>query len=177
MTWTAPLTAVANTALSAAQWNASVRDNFAETAPGKATTAGYHFVSTGTNAIAERAILGAVVDTSQTTASTTYTDLATIGPTVTITTGTQALVWISCQVGQTTANQTCTTYIVTGATTVTASDNVAIVSDTAAGTSSRFGVCNLQALTAGSNVFTMQYRVLTAGTGTFLRRRIQVMAL
>ena len=56
MAWTTPLTAVSNTALTAAQWNASVRDNLLMTAPALATTTGRHFVSTGANTIAERAI-------------------------------------------------------------------------------------------------------------------------
>lgn len=38
MAWTNPLTAVANSPLSAAEWNAHVRDNLNETAPGKTMT-------------------------------------------------------------------------------------------------------------------------------------------
>ena len=69
MVWSTPLTAVANTPLTAAQWNASVRDNFNETAPAKATVGGRIFASTGPNTIAEREVLADVVETAETTTS------------------------------------------------------------------------------------------------------------
>ncbi len=177
MAWSTPLTAVANAALTAAQWNASVRDNFAQTAPAKATTSGRIFVATGVNTIAERSILQAAVDTSETTTSTTFVDLSTVGATVTLTTGTKALVWINAQITNTATVSSYVAYAVTGASTLSPSDTIALIYDPpVAGGSVRAGFCDLRALTSGSNTFTMQYRV-NSGTGTFWKRRIQVMGL
>jgi len=178
MTWSAFPTAVYQQAPPYTWWNTYIRDNGNETAVAKATTAGYHFVSTGTNAIAERAILGASVDATETTTSTSYVDLATPGPSVTMTTGTKALIWMNVQLGNSTSSQAFASYGVSGATTLAPADSLGILSDnqaTGAG-GNRIGVCDLRALTAGSNTFFMQYRT-QAGTGSFLRRRIQVMGL
>jgi hypothetical protein len=54
VTWSAPMTAVANSTFTAAQFNQYVRDNLNETAPAKATSAGSYFVADGVNSIAER---------------------------------------------------------------------------------------------------------------------------
>lgn len=97
MAWTAPMTAAERAVWTSAQWNAHVRDNLLETMPAKATTEGSYFVSTAANAIAERVLGGNVVTTSETCTDTDYGDLATVGPAVTSTTGSEALVWISCE--------------------------------------------------------------------------------
>jgi hypothetical protein len=177
MAWGTPLTAVANSALTAAQWNASVRDNLNETAPAKATTAGTIFVATGVNTIAERFILDDIVETSETTTNTSYISLATNGPVVTITTGVKAMVWINCSMSNSTANQgTWASWECSGATTIAAIDSRALYLQSAAGNDTRAGVCSLNTTTPGSNVFRMLYRV-TGNTGTFLRRRMQIMSL
>jgi len=87
MSWTAPLTAVATASLSAAQWNASVRDNLLETAPAKATAAGQVFVATAANAIAARTPSSNLITTIETTTSTTSGVLPTAGPSVSVVTG------------------------------------------------------------------------------------------
>lgn len=178
MAWTTPLTAVANSPLTSAQWNASVRDNFNETAPAKATGNGTLFVGAGANIIAERQILDNIVDTSETATSTTYVNLATNGPIVTIATGTFALTWINAMHANSTAGSgTFSSFEITGASAVTATDQRAIHQQNAgAGMDIRSGVCALNATTAGTNVFRMQYRV-GSGTGSFSRRRMIVMAL
>jgi hypothetical protein len=178
MAWHTPMTWAPSQTVTFTQLNDNIRDNSNETAPAKATTAGYHFASNGTNTIVERAILGAYVDASETSASTSFTNLATNGPLVTMATGVQALVWISCQLGNSSATASTTAcYEVTGATTRAASNNLSIINDsTASGSLQRGSVCNLEALTPGTNTFHMQYLV-SAGTGTWLRRRIQVMSL
>ena len=56
MAWSAPMTAVSGSVLTAAQFNTYVRDNLNETAPAKATAAGQIFVSTAANAIAARLV-------------------------------------------------------------------------------------------------------------------------
>jgi len=177
MAWSTPLTATATTALTAAQWNASVRDNLLETAVAKATTAGSHFVATGPNALAERILDDAIVDTSETSTSTSYTNLATNGPVLTATTGTQALSWLQCSMSNT--NAAAGTYAsleISGATTLAASDARGLYLQSPAGYDVRCGVCTLNATTPGSNTFRMQYKV-ASGTGTWLRRRLIVMPL
>lgn len=175
MAWGTPLTAVSNAALTAAQWNASVRDNLLETAPAKATTAGGIFVATGANAIAQRVPLASTIATSETATATSYTNLATVGPQVSVTTGTQALVLWSAQMGNNTSGQN--NYLsvaVTGATTTAASDTWATrYQSFGANARHRATAFHWFTLNAGSNIFTMSYRV-DAGTGTFLDRELLV---
>ncbi len=93
MAWTAPMTAIAGSVFTAAQFNTFIRDNLAETAPAKATNPGAYFTTSDTNQISERAFLDAIVETSQGTTSTTYTNLATSGPAVTVTSGPYLLIY------------------------------------------------------------------------------------
>lgn len=178
MSWSTPLTAVANTGLTAAQWNASVRDNLNETAPAKAANAGSWFIATGANAIAERRILTNSITTAQTTGSTSYTNLATTGPAVTITTGTQALVLVSSRLTTDTSGQSAyAMYAVSGATTIAADDTGSLEGQNSAGNNVRATSAYVESsLNAGSNTFTVQYRV-SGGTGTFSRRRLVVMGM
>jgi hypothetical protein len=179
MAWSTPLTAVSSTSLTAAQWNASVRDNLLETAPAKATTAGSLIVASGVNTIAQRTPASALVSTSQSTTNTSYVDLTTAGPAVTVTTGTSALVAIygGMQNSAATAN-VWMSFAVSGATTLAASDNTALGYDspTAASTVYHGAIHLVGGLTAGSNTFTAKYRV-SAGTGTFNQRRLLVVPL
>lgn len=179
MAWTTPLTAVANTALTAAQWNASVRDNLLTTPAALATIAGRWFVTTGTNAIAQRAIENDTVATVETSVSTSYTDLTTGGPVVSLTTGTQAIAFVSCRLqNQTAGSQALSGCAVSGATTVAGNDNdcVRTLSD-AINSMIRASACiYYAALTSGSNTFTQKYRV-TANAGTFGERSLTVMGL
>lgn len=173
------MTAVSGATFAASEFNTYVRDNLNETAPAKATAAGQLFVSTGTNAIAARTPDTSNVNTSQTTASTTYTDLATVGPTVTATTGTSALVFISSTMNTSSSGQNVyTSYAVSGASSVTATDDRAVLLQAAAANQAiRATHAYLETgLTAGSNTFTAKYRV-TGGTGTYSNRRIAVLPL
>lgn len=172
--WTTPLTGVANTALTAAQWNASVRDNLLETFVAKATVAGSYAVATTANAIAERVIGHDIILTQQTGTATSYGNLATVGPTVTVTTGTSALIFTSAQLENSGAGSTWASFGVTGATTTAINDQWAIFNQSGATFGGRFGVTTWQALTGGSNVFLMQYRV-SSGTGTYDDRALNVM--
>jgi hypothetical protein len=177
MAWTTPLTAVANAALTAAQWNLSVRDNLAETAPAKATTAGRIFVATGTNGIAERAISQNIVETQETTTSTAYVDLTTAGPAVTAATGTQALMWLSAYLDSSVSTaHAAAGYAISGATTASAADEKAVRS--VSGLMRASALDYVTGLTAGSNTFTAKYRSSgITNTATFANRRIGVMAL
>lgn len=182
MAWSAPMTAVANTAFTAAQFNTYVRDNLNQTAPAKATTAGTIFVGTGSNSIAERFPSTDIVNTTQTTSNTSYVNLGTTGPTVTVQTGVSALVFIQCRIRNTTSTNTAfASYALSGATSMASDDNRCISSlgETNAGgdyTGSFLHTTGTSALTAGSNTFTMKYRV-GGGEGEYSRRRIIVIPL
>lgn len=179
MSWTTPLTAVASTALTAAQWNASVRDNLLTTAPALATSAGAIFAATGTNAIAQRIPSTNNTNGGETTTSTTYTSTlsgggGTAGPAITVTTGPKALISFHCRQSTSLSTTNVWTSVATsGATTIAASDNWATSMDIVS--SQIFhGLTYVEPLlTAGSNTFTMSYRV-SGGTGTFATRRINV---
>lgn len=175
------MTAVANAIFTAAQFNQYVRDNLNETAPAKAVTAGGYFVATGVNALAERTAGSDFVNASEATSSTSYTALATPGPSVTKTTGTTAIVALYGLVSVDTAGSTAAmSYAVSGASAIAASDTRTVSyqpASVAAARSLRASAVTLQdGLTPGSNTFTAQYRV-TGGTGTFNNRRIAVIPL
>jgi hypothetical protein len=178
--WTAPMTAVAGSVFTAAQFNQHLRDNLAETAPAKATTPGSLFAVTATNQIAERTPNAAVALSQDTTASTSYVstlDLGSTGPSLTITTGVNAIVLLSASVSNSTTLSTRMAYDISGATTRAGADNRGIGVFGAAGNGINAGVAVLeQGLTPGVNVFTATYRV-AGGTGTYNSRRLQVIPL
>jgi hypothetical protein len=168
------MTAVANSVFTAAQFNQFVRDNLNETAPAKATTAGSHFAVSSTNQIAERTMATAFVLTSETTTSTSFTDLATPGPAVTVTTGVNAFVFVHGDVSNSGTGSVRMAYDTSGATTLAAADNRGINHSGVASVGVAASACVIQTgLTPGSNTFTAKYRV-SASTGTFINRRIGV---
>lgn len=175
MAWTAPMTAVANTAFTAAQYNQFVRDNFLETAPAKALNAGAHFVATGANAIAQRRSFRVLLAEAESTSSTSFTDLGTTGPSISVVTGTSCFVAMNVEMENDAANAACfATYAVTGATTIAAQEARRIRSDgLSANTNAlRIGAFTLQTgLTPGLNTFTMKYRV-SSSTGIFRNREL-----
>lgn len=113
------------------------------------------------------------VDTGGSTTSTSYTDLASAGPAVTITTGTRALVIIGCAARNTSAATGARMgFAVSGATTIAANDpNSYNVSEVDYDKSSFAAI--VTGLTAGSNTFTAKYKV-PAGTGQYNERNIIV---
>lgn len=177
MTWVAPMTFVANTVLTAAQLNTYLRDNLNETAPAKATTAGYHFVTSGPGAIAERAIRSDTISSSNTTTSTAYVTI-TNAPTVTVETGTLAIWLITCSTSNSVASTaTYSSVEVTGATSIGASDSRCLMVDgLPANQPCRMTSAQHMSVTAGTNTFTMQNRV-AAGTGTWVNRQLTIIAL
>ena len=164
MAWTAPMTAVAGSVFTASQFNAFISDNLAECAPAKATTPGAHFAVSATNQIMER-IPGIGQDlTSGTTASTSFTDLdapVAAGPTVTVTTGTCALIWIAGSCANSGTGSARMSWDITGASSIPTADNRGIGSIASAGNSTIVAatVHFETALTPGVNVFTARYRV------------------
>ena len=116
----------------------------------------------------------ATVATSQSTTSSTMTDLTTAGPAVTLTTGTKALVIITANIfNATAANYSYMGFAVSGATTVAAGTAQALwtVGTNTIQASAGYLVTGL---TAGSNTFTNKYRTEVATTATFSNRSITV---
>ena len=122
------------------------------------------------------------VATSQGTASTTYTDLATAGPvaTVTIPASGKALVIVtSSETNGGTLGGAFMGFAVSGATTVAATDTQAfsfVNGGNQAQTVQGSGTFYVSGLTAGSNTFTAKFRA-TVGTATFANRSITVIPL
>src|SRR5215203_5906042 len=100
MAWNPPITWTIGQTVTAAQLNAQIRDNMLETAPAKSTGGSWpqHFVVVNTNSIGAREIKDNNVGGSDTTTQTSYVNLATTGPTVTMTTGTFALVFTNSRI-------------------------------------------------------------------------------
>jgi hypothetical protein len=122
------------------------------------------------------------VATSQTTSSTSYTDLATTGPTVTLTTGTSALVLLTCSMtnaGGANSVSTSMGFAVSGATTIAAADTARLFVNTvgANGQALQASVLYQVTLTAGSNTFTAKYKAGAAQTVTFSDRVLAVITL
>lgn len=179
MVWTAPSTFVDGNVLTAGELNSFLRDNMLETMPAKATGQLRHFVADGANRIVERQIFKDYIEAKEITTSTSYTDLSTVGPKVTVTTGTMAL----CSWDVSFDNNTVQTIIsisvaVSGATTVAANDNQAMISRVYATAlkEKRYGICEMvTGLTPGSNTFTLKYKT-SAGTAVFSKRLLVVVA-
>lgn len=116
------------------------------------------------------------VGTSQTTTSTSYTDLATVGPAVTLRTGTKAIITIGAYVTPAAGTNAAVSVAVSGATTISAADTKAL--QTAAAATGRYGTTvYFDNLTAGVNTFTLKYRGIGAGTQTFADRYITVIPI
>lgn len=173
MAWTSPVTAVAGGVFSAAQFNTYVRDNLNQLAAAKSTVLSSWFPVSAANTLTERFPTQANTTGSSTTVSSAYGNLAdAVTTSVTVSTGTQAMVLIYCNLlNSVNGNRTWMSYEVSGATTIAADDTFSINHSFNGGM--RWGAMSLPTLTAGSNTFTLRYRV-TAGTGTFSVRRIAV---
>ena len=120
----------------------------------------------------------ATVATQQTTTSTSYTDLATAGPAVTLTTGTKALVLCYTEQSNSSTAINVSSFAVSGATTIAASDTFGLqINQSVSGYVYSASIGKIvTGLTAGSNTFTAKYRV-SGATGTFLNRVISVIDL
>jgi len=180
MTWSAPMTAVSGATFTAAQFNQYVRDNLNSTAPALASAASQIFVSTGVNAIAARVPTSQSVVTIQSTTSTSFTDLTTVGPLISVVTGTIAIVLFASGISTATNDSTALVSVaVSGASSVAASDAWAIQMDgITAGNVVRYsGVHIFTGLTPGTNVFTLKYKAPAGVNATFRNREINVIPL
>ena len=122
----------------------------------------------------------ASVLTNQSTTSASYTDLATVGPSVTLTTGTKVIVAISCYTDPTGAGTTgAMSFDISGATTTAANNDFAagIFAYSASGGSGVMTWVGTVTVNAGSNTFTAKYKRGSAATHNFQDRYITVWAL
>lgn len=122
----------------------------------------------------------ASVATAQTTTSVPAADLATVGPTVTATIGAtgMALLIGYTNYSNSLGNEAGTIYyVVSGATTVAATELAASREAAATFNFIITGQTLVTGLNSGSNTFKMQYSSGTGGTGTFTDRKIIVIPL
>lgn len=182
------MTAVDGNVFTAAQFNVNVRDNLSYLKTemdgnfrALATAGSQYPVSTGANTVVSRTYGNAAVLTNSTTTAATYgaPSVGTVGPAVTLTTGTAVKVTMNATCANSLASTfSAASYAISGATTVAASDNYRVIVEQ--------GTINLlvastfvhihTGLTAGSNTFTMQYRTETAtsSTAAFTNRELIV---
>lgn len=118
--------------------------------------------------------------TDESTTSTSFIDLATVGPVVTVTVGQSGCVvaWISCGIYGTTAANKYVSVSASGANTFTAASRVEeglrSTDSTFVGNTGR--QMFFSGLTPGVTTFKMQYKTI-GGTGNFFSRRLTVIPL
>lgn len=172
------MTAVATATYTAANWNTYIRDNLNASGVGVVNATSRHIATTGVNGVAERVASTSTVISSQSTASATYVDLATIGPAVTVTTGTKAFVMISAEVTTGTAGLGARASVaVSGATTSAAGDANSFLAESGVAGDLFKGSWStiFDPINAGANTFTLKYRTTAGGgTSTFLNRNVSV---
>lgn len=180
MAWNAPPTFTDGSVLTAAQQNI-LRDCLNATAAGVATSVGSLFVGRGANSLAETQFSSSRVNTAETTASGTYVE-PTTAQQLTLTTSTLALVIVSARLHTSTVDGICfATFVVNGASTIAADDNLAVVQNSST-VNSRMRASAVTVLTgamglnAGSNTFKLVCKV-TAGTLTIASRELLVLPL
>lgn len=121
---------------------------------------------------------GGVVNTSQTTTSTSYTDLTTLGPQASVVIGPSGNAIVSVTAEAMTNSNGVECYMgfaISGATTVAANDDQALTSATrnTGDLPKSSGTFWVSGLNQGSHTFTAKYRT-TSGTATFADRNITV---
>ncbi len=193
MAWTSPMTFIPNTVLTAAQLNTHLRDNLLETGPAKsvgATTTGY-FVAEGPYQIGRRIIHSNGSEEPQSTSSDAWTDLdfvygtgtpSSVGPTVKILTGVNALVIIQCRVSkQINAPHKDTAFMaaaIYGATEREPDELYAFkTSQYKDGANAGSFAYMATDLNPGINIFRAKYKISGTSTATFDDRRILVIPL
>lgn len=204
MTWTTPMTAVANALLTASQFNVHVRDNLLETEAARATASvgstRQVWMADGPNKSSEHLVKDHNIDTQETTSyDEGYTDLATPGPLVAMITGYGFMIMANCQLGTNTVNDAFASYEIyasdsagkapdpeAGGFISEASTSRSILMDgawpsgTAGSRLNRAGIVQVWAAVPEKGYFTvkMKYKVSSNdAVGTFAQRRLCVMAL
>jgi hypothetical protein len=178
------MTAVAGTLLTVSQFNVHVRDNLLETAASRAMNPSWLWFADGPNRSSEHQIEDGVVETQESTTSESYTDLTTHGPAVNVACNDHILIMMNCQLGNSAANFSCASYEIAseleGGFLSEANNGRALLQDGGAGRRNRYGtVQTFRGLNGpGRYRITMKYRVSnSASTGTFEKRRLQIMPL
>lgn len=178
MAWTSPMTAVTGNVLTAAQFNTYWRDNLTVSEGGIASTVGCLLVASGSNAFSQRIPTVDFSGAFDSTTSTTYTTL-TDDPAVGVSTGQWALVSIGAQVKNDTAGLgSRVSFAVSGATTVAAADANSYYAESGNASDSYQGTWTTvyYPLTAGANLFALNYRTTAGGgTSTFGHRLVAVL--
>ena len=160
MGWTAPRTWLVGEVVTAGVMNTHIRDNLIDL-NSRATMVSNTLV------------------TAQTRSVTTFGDLATVGPSVTLVTHTLVEVMLSVAVEQNTdSSGGLMSFAVSGASTI-AADNVRAVGTTfqRAADKARWSDSFILTVTPGSNTFTGKYRTQNSGTASFDNRTIKVRRL
>lgn len=176
------MTAVTNDEFAASEWNIQIRDNLNVTAPAKASVPGGIFVTEGANTIVERVPEQQDQFLGEFTTSTSYTDLTTLGPRVTVDCGPSAFVILYCRITGTAGNVSLMSFEVVGSFTATvylaASDlrSIEYVPNVTGHTHHVSAVFLVSSLDTERKIFTAKYRV-TGGTGDFNWRRLAVIPL
>lgn len=178
MAWTAPMTALAGVAFTAAQFNTHVRDNLLATEIGLATPSdgSFHMANQDDN---ELSFLTQNVATAAATVSTTsdpYVNLGGSTPALTLTTGRLAMVAIYSWTRHTVQNGSCWLGLtVSGATSFTVD---CLLLGTPEASQLRMGASIITVvLNPGSNTFTVVYGETGGGTAEFANRTLSVIAL
>lgn len=177
MAWTSPFTAVANTTLTASQWNTFLRDNLNAQGPTAATGAGQLLVTTGFGSMAMRSPDAELVATSGTTSSASYVELESDGATVSVTTGTMCMVTIGSGISNSTAGCGGRASIDLSGDTERAADEINVVAADSGNVSDYFKLTwttIYNPINAGVNIFSMRYRASGGGTASFNDRLIAV---
>jgi hypothetical protein len=220
MVWTQPMTFTANTVLTAAQMNVHVRDNFLASEAAQIQEAQDYIVAGGYHQLSRRQVKSNTILTSEQTKTTEYSDLSqsagtsgepvggttgTVGPAVTVETGSSAWVILTAHMQNSLAlSRVYMSYTVTrpagpigpdgepisqdqAGTPGTgeggereADDRWALIHDglSAGGSFRRSYVDFLTDLTPGENTFTCKYRTgAESNTATFTNRQIIVIPM
>lgn len=180
MAWTTPRTWIGGETLTAALLNTHLRDNMLELDVAQITQEGDYVVAAGANDLVKRTYGFQRIDTSETKTASTYGALATVGPAVTLTTGTSALVFWKCQMDNAVTDAHCKmSYKISGATTSASDDTRSTLRDGLPGANAlSFMGSDLRTdLVAGSNTFTAEYASDGTNTATFVNRVLFVISL
>ena len=175
MAWTSPLTAVANTTLTAAQWNIFLRDSLNAQGPTSATGAGQLLVTTGFGSLTMRTPQVQYISTSDTTASSSLVALDSDGAEVTVITGTMCMVTVGCQISNSTAGAGGMASIDLFGDTERAADEINCVRADSGNANDAFKLgwtTIYNPINPGSNTFGMKYRATGGGTASFAGRLI-----
>jgi hypothetical protein len=170
------MTAVSGSVFTAAQFNTFVRDNLLSCPAALATTPGSFFTTTSSNQLAERFLTTTSVDTNETTTSTSFVDLTTPGPIVSVTTGTTALSFMAFAYSNTATDvQGLSAIDISGATTVGTIGTRTLRQSSGANITVRGSMFTYHSgLNPGVNNFKMMYEVIGSGTGSFSQRVLTV---